>query len=104
MDLAPFAAFILATTIGLGLSLATFLVARSSGLLPVQGELISTLKDNADALERRLELLRSELDAERQQRLILAGKVARMEALIVELVDENNTLRAQVGLPKRVVT
>lgn len=102
MDLTPFAAFIVATTIGLGLSLATFIVARKSGLSPVQDELIGTLKDNSSALTLRVAQLEEEVSRERARRIELEMTLTRLRDAVADLVAENADLRRRLKLPPRV--
>ena len=101
MDLGPFAAFLVATLVGLGLSAITFLFARRSGLAPVQASLVRTLQDNAIALDARVKLLELDLDRERRQRLVLEETVERLRDTVADLAAENAALRRQLGMGER---
>ena len=93
--------FILASGSGLILALATFWLARKSGLQPAQAALIQTLKENGDALETQVGLLEKEVAVQRDRRVTLEHKVARLEAIVVELADENSDLRQKLGMAPR---
>jgi cell division protein FtsB len=97
----PAGAFLLSTLAGLFLAGATFVFARKTGLQPAQTALVETLKENADALKDQVDLLKSEVIVQRDRRVALEAKVARLEAVVVELVDENSTLRQKAGLGPR---
>lgn len=99
--MAPFAAFLLATAVGLGLSVATFFVARRAGLAPIQAQLIDTLQDNATALTSRVGQLESELARERLLRQQLEDKVADLRGTVTDLATENAQLRRRLGLEGR---
>jgi septal ring factor EnvC (AmiA/AmiB activator) len=101
VDFGPFAAFILATSVGLGLSLATYFLARQAGLAPVQSALIDTLQDNAAALSTRVSQLETELDSERRQRIALAATVTNLRDTVADLATENGDLRKRLGLAGR---
>ena len=93
MDLTPFASLFVATAIGFGLSLATFAVARRSGLAPVQASLIDTLQDNAAALTQRVSQLEAEVHLERTTREGLQVEVRRLREALADLAEENAILR-----------
>ena len=93
--------FVLAAASGLVLAAATFWLARKSGLQPAQAALINTLKDNADAMEDKIKLLTDELAAQKDRRIRLEEKVARMEGVILSLADENAVLRKKAGMAPR---
>jgi hypothetical protein len=95
----PLIAFILATFGGLMLSVLSWWFARKAGLAPAQGQLINTLKDNADAMADQLVLIRASLAAEIAHREALQGKVDLLESAIVDLATENALLRRQLGMP-----
>ena len=93
--------FILAGGAGLFLAALTFWFARKSGLQPAQAALIDTLKDNADAMEDKIGLMKAEIATQRDRRILLEKKVARMEGVILSLADENADLRKKLGMPAR---
>jgi septal ring factor EnvC (AmiA/AmiB activator) len=101
MDLAPFVSFFLATVIGLGISIATFLVARGSGLLPIQQELVDVLKDNTAALSLRVAQLEEEVQRLHAQRISLEEQLSRLRTAISDLASENAELRRQLRMPER---
>ena len=92
-------AFVLAAIAGLVLAGLAWLLATKSGLQPAQAALIATLKDNADAMEDQIKLLRAELAVQKERRMDLEAKVARLEAVVLELVQENAELRKKGGAP-----
>ena len=93
--------FVLAAVAGLFLAACSFWLARKSGLQPAQATLIETLKDNAEAMEDQIALLKTELATQKDRRIQLEKKVSRMEAIILELAQENSDLRKKVGMPAR---
>ena len=93
--------FVLAAIAGLVLAGAAFWLSTKSGLQPAQAALIETLKDNADAMDAQVELLKTELATQKDRRMQLERKVAKLEAVVLELVQENSTLRKKLGLPPR---
>ena len=93
--------FVLASASGLLLAAATFWLARKSGLQPAQAALIATLKENGDALETQVTLLEREVATQRDRRVTLERKVARLEAVVLELADENSDLRKKLGMAPR---
>ena len=97
LDFGPFAAFLLATSIGLGLAVASLLLARRAGLAPVQAALIDTLQDNATALTTRVEQLEGEVGRERQQRVLLEQTVKRLRDTVSDLAAENAELKRKLG-------
>lgn len=88
----------MATAVGLGLSVATFLVARHAGLAPMQSQLIDTLRDSVDALTTRVEQLERELSDERNQRLLLVANVRDCRDTVADLASENARLRTQLAM------
>ena len=99
IDLAPVLAFLVATAVGLGLTVTTFFVARRAGLTSVQSELIDTLRDNADALDKRVELLEDEVKDLTNKRDDLEATVRRLRDAVVDLAKENSDLRRRLRLP-----
>lgn len=97
----PLGSFLLTLFGGFVLIVLTFLLARKSGILPVQETLIDTLKDNAMALSAKVTLLEEQLHATQQVAEKLEARVTRLSAIIVSLADENDALRRKVGLPPR---
>ena len=95
------ASFVLAAIAGLVLAGAAFWLATKSGLQPAQAALIETLKDNADAMDDKVKLLETELATQKDRRMQLERKVAKLEAIVLELVSENSTLRKKLGMPPR---
>ena len=93
--------FILASASGLLLAAGTFWLARKSGLQPAQAALVQTLKENGDALEKQVGLLEREVATQRDYRVKLEQKVARLEAVVLELADENSDLRKKLGMGPR---
>ena len=91
--------FLLATGAGLCLAGLTFWFARKSGLQPAQAALIDTLKENADALKDQVERLKEEIRVQRDRRISLERKVARLEKVVIELASQNADLRAKLGMP-----
>lgn len=100
-DFGPFIAFIFATTVGLGLSIATFFVARKAGLAPYQAQLIDTLQDNASALAERVQHLETEISRERADRIALQQEVTRLRDALADLATENAELRKKLGMAPR---
>lgn len=101
INLEPFMPFLLAAIIGLGLSVATLLVARKAGLAPYQAQLIDTLQDNAAALTTRVSQLEAEIDKERSDRMALQLEVSRLREVLADLVTENADLRKKLGMGSR---
>ena len=99
IDLSPFMSFIVATVIGLGLALATLFIARRSGLTSVQSQLIETLRDNAEALNRRVGILEGEVRTLTEQRTDLEATVRRLRDAVTDLAEENADLRRRLRLP-----
>lgn len=99
VDLSPFLSFLTATAVGLGLAVATFLVARRSGLNSVQTQLIDTLQDNAEALGKRVDLLEEEVSTLTRQRSDLEATVKRLRDAVTDLAQENADLRRRLKLP-----
>ena len=99
----PYLSFFIAGLVGLFLAGLTFWFARKSGLQPAQAALIDTLKDNVDAQEDQIRLLKGDLAVERTARQGLEEKVQRLQAVVVELVTENAELRKKAGLPVKGV-
>ncbi len=99
IDLSPFLSFLVATTVGLGLTMVTFLVARRSGLNSVQAQLIDTLQDNAQALASRVDLLEEEVSVLTRQRSDLEATVKRLRDAVTDLAQENADLRRRLKLP-----
>jgi len=97
----PYVAFFLATTIGLVLSLATYWVARHSGLGPVQSALIDTLQDNAAALAVRVTQLEQEVSHLSAQRQLLEQQIGRLRETVTDLAGENAELRRQLRMAPR---
>jgi hypothetical protein len=93
--------FLFPLAVGLFLAGGTFWLARKSGLQPAQAALIDTLQDNAVALKIQVDRLKEEVATQRDRRVALERKVARMEAVILSLADENSVLRAQLGMQPR---
>ena len=93
--------FLLASLAGLFFAAGTFWLARKSGLQPAQQKLIETLKENGDALETQVTLLEREVATQRDRRVTLERKVARLEAVVLELADENSDLRKKLGMAPR---
>ena len=100
-DIGPYAAFIFATTVGLGLSVATYFIARKAGLAPIQAQLIDTLQDNATALTTRVTQLETEVHRERTDRLALQAEVIRLRDALADLAAENADLRKKLGMIAR---
>ena len=98
-DLAPFFAFLAATAIGLGMSIAAFIFARKSGLASIQSSLVLTLKDNAAALESRVDLLDDQVEKLQTQKIVLETTVERLRNAIADLAAENAELRRKLHLP-----
>ncbi len=95
----PIVGFLLSTTVGLGLTIVTFIVARKSGLAPVQERLVDTLQENAAALTSQVGLLKEQIEQETTRRQALEREVARLRAAVADLATENAELRRKVGLP-----
>jgi hypothetical protein len=95
----PLIAFVLATFGGLMLSVLSWWFARKAGLAPAQSQLITTLKDNADAMADQLVLIRESLATEIAHREALQRKVGLLESAIVDLATENAELRRKLGMP-----
>ncbi len=96
----PIVGFLLATTVGLGLTIATVLVARKSGLAPVQERLVDNLQDNVKALEDKVALLEEKLADETRRRILVEQQIVRMRNGMADLASENAELRRKLGLPK----
>ncbi len=96
----PIVGFLLATTVGLGLTIATFLVARKSGLAPVQERLVDNLQDNVKALEDKVALLEEKLADETRRRILVEQQIVRMRNGMADLASENAELRRKLGMPK----
>jgi uncharacterized membrane protein affecting hemolysin expression len=94
--------FVLAAASGLVLAAATFWLARKSGLQPAQAALINTLKDNANAMEDKISRLTAELAEQKDRRILLEKKVARMEGVILGMATENAELRKKLGMTARL--
>ena len=99
MTLDSFASLLLATGIGLGMTALTYLLARKSGILPVQISLIKTLQDNGEAMAQKLTLLTEELGVQKDLRMKLEKRVGRLQAVLIEVIEENSDLRKRLGLP-----
>lgn len=97
MDLTSFGSLLAATTIGFGLSLATLVIARRSGMAPVQASLIDTLQDNAAALTQRVAQLEAEVHRERTDREGLEVEVRRLRDALADLAAENAELRRRLA-------
>ena len=97
------AAFLIATTAGLTLSVVSFFVARRSGLSPVQGTLVSTLQDTTEALKLRVEQLETEVSGLRKERESLAETVKKLREAVSDLAAENVELRRQLKMPSRTL-
>lgn len=97
----PFATFTLTLVVGVILSFLSWLIARRSGLLPLQSNLVDTLQDTVEALEKQLSIA----EADRDKAAMLAEErrlhVERLEDSIVGLVNENAALRRKTGAPPR---
>jgi len=100
-DIGSYVAFIFATTVGLGLSIATYFIARKAGLAPIQAQLIDTLQDNATALTTRVTQLETEVHRERTDRLALQAEVIRLRDALADLAAENADLRKKLGMIAR---
>jgi predicted nuclease with TOPRIM domain len=98
-DLAPFFAFLAATAVGLAMSVAAFLFARKSGLATIQANLVSTLKENADALSDRVDILEAKVVELNTQKTILESTVKRLRDAVTDLAAENAELRRKLRLP-----
>lgn len=97
----PYLGFLLATFVGLGLSVVTLFVARRSGLATVTTSLVDVLQDNVGALTLRVTQLEDEVGRERQQRVGLEVEVRRLRDTISELAAENTELRRRAGMEPR---
>jgi chromosome segregation ATPase len=97
VDLTSFGSLLAATTIGFGLSLATLVIARRSGMAPVQASLIDTLQDNAAALTQRVAQLEAEVHRERTDREGLEVEVRRLRDALADLAAENAELRRRLA-------
>ena len=93
--------FVLAAIAGLVLAGGAFWLATKSGLQPAQAALIATLKDNADAMDDKVTLLETELATQKDRRMQLERKVARLEAIVLDLASENSELRKKLGMAPR---
>ena len=94
-------AFVLAAVSGLVLAGLAFWLATKSGLQPAQAALIVTLRDNGDALSEQVGLLKTEVATQRDRRIQLERKVARLERVVIGLASQNNDLRQKLGMPAR---
>jgi hypothetical protein len=92
-------AFVLAAIAGLVLAAGAFWLATKSGLQPAQAALIETLKGNGDALEDKVKILETELAMQKDRRIRLERKVARLERVVIGLASQNNDLRQKLGMP-----
>lgn len=92
-EFAPYFGFLMASLIGLGMSLGTLYLARKSGLGDVQESLISTIQENSVALNERVNLLEKQLDEERKLTAELRGKVRTLEKTVISLAAENAQLK-----------
>ena len=93
VDIAPVLAFLVATSVGLVLSAATFFFARKGGMATYQTRLIETLTKNADALSERVELLEREVLALQRVKRELENEVDRLKTAVTDLAKENSTLK-----------
>ena len=98
-DLGPFFAFLAATAVGLAMSVAAFFFARKSGLATIQANLVSTLKENADALSDRVDILEAKVVELTTQKSVLESTVKRLRDAVTDLASENAELRRKLHLP-----
>lgn len=104
MELGQFLGFLAATAVGLGLSIATFLFARKAGLASVQSTLIQTLKDNSDALKKRVDILEGEMKSAIEENILLKAEVKRLGETVVSLAKENSDLKVRLASVPTVTT
>jgi septal ring factor EnvC (AmiA/AmiB activator) len=106
-DFGPFFAFLAATTIGLGMSVAAFYFARKSGLATIQANLVSTLKENAEALADKVELqaqaiedLKAQVAQMQTQKTLYEATIERLRNTIADIASENADLRRKLHMPE----
>jgi len=92
-----------AGAVGVVLAVAGYFVAKRSGLGPVQAEHVRNLVGNNTALEQRVGILEEALEREKRRRARLARKVVSLERTVVELAEENTSLRKRLDMPKREI-
>ena len=93
--------FLLSLLLGVFLVWLTYQLSKKSGLLPAQRTLVETLKDNVEAMQDKVKNLEEELATQRDLRVTLETRVRRLAQAIVDLVQENVTLRRRQGLPAK---
>ena len=96
-SLAPFGAWLGAIVVGVTLSALTWALARRAGLAPMEARLVETLKDNAEALEDRVNHLEGALARERADRIGLESEVKRLRDALADLATENADLRRRLA-------
>lgn len=97
-DISPFLGFILATVVGLGISITTLFVVNKSGLASYQSTLVQTLQDNAAALKARVDILEVDIKNLHEVRNSLEIEIDRLRNAVSDLAIENAELRRQLGL------
>lgn len=97
-DISPFLGFILATVVGLGISITTLFVVNKSGLASYQSTLVQTLQDNAAALKARVDILELDIKNLHEVRNSLEIEIDRLRNAVSDLAIENAELRRQLGL------
>lgn len=103
MEPSQVASFLIPMAIGLALTIGSYLFARKAGLMPVQDQLVDTLKDNAAALADRVGLLKDELDAAEREVDALRNDIQRLRSALVDLAAENAELRRKFNLTPKVM-
>ena len=96
-SLAPFGAWLGAIVVGVTLSALTWALARRAGLAPMEARLVETLKDNAEALEDRVNHLEGALAREQTERRGLELEVRRLRDALADLATENAELRRSLA-------
>lgn len=97
----PYAAFVLTAIVGVVLAGLSWFVARRSGMLPLQAELVDTLQETVQALEKQKSLVQEERDKAVALAETHGAHVIRLNEAILDLVVENTELRRKAGLPPR---
>ena len=94
MEIGQFLGFLLATTVGMLMAVATYVIARRTPGLPnAQSGLVGTLTANNAALASRVAILEGDAVGLKVTIAGLEAKVERLEATTIDLANENTRLR-----------
>jgi chromosome segregation ATPase len=97
----PLATFLLTAGVGLLLAFLSWLIARRSGLLPLQSELVDTLQDTVAALDRQLTDTKAELKAALAKLAAAQTDTMELSDALNQLARENAVLRRKFGQAPR---